>query len=100
MMAIANPIPKGGRSERPFLCRRLPGLLSRGFPNPQAANGRSADWEIGDTAGWETCGTPAQAAYKVQAVAQPSRSTPAGQTQVGWQLIIDYDPVAAIMFRK
>ena len=44
--------------------RKLPGLLSRRFPNPHAvANRRRSDWQrfadlkIGDTAGLETCGT-------------------------------------------
>jgi hydrogenase maturation protein HypF len=31
--------------------------LPPGNPTPPPV-GRSADWEIGDTAGWETCGTP------------------------------------------
>jgi hypothetical protein len=41
-------------------CRRLPSLLARGFPNPQAvANPSSSNWqrtadlEIGDAAGLE-----------------------------------------------
>ena len=44
--------------------RRLPSLLCRGVPNPLAVAAptrssfrRSADLEIGDTAGLETCGT-------------------------------------------
>ncbi len=39
--------------------RRGRAALCRGFPNPQTARTfrRSADWEIGDTAGLETCAT-------------------------------------------
>jgi len=59
------------RGERPSKAyRRLPSLLCRGFPNPQAYHDlthtlrpRSADLEIGDTAGLETCGTWAVLEY-------------------------------------
>jgi hypothetical protein len=57
-----------------FWWRRLPSLLPRGFPNrsryaqlARPAYEPSADWEIGDTAGWETCGTSAQIVCKILA---------------------------------
>jgi hypothetical protein len=41
-----------------FLWRRLPSLPSRGLPSPQPRGlPQSADWEIGGTAGLETCAT-------------------------------------------
>jgi hypothetical protein len=54
------------------LYRRLPNLLYRGFPNPQAVANpmrlkfpRPADLEIGDTADLEVCGT-GSAVYATQ----------------------------------
>jgi len=59
-------------------CRRLTSLLNRGFPNPQATGKptrsnwqRSADLEIGDTAGLETC---ANVVYRMRLAVSRAKS--------------------------
>jgi DNA-binding beta-propeller fold protein YncE len=59
-------------------------------PADHSVNGRArrserpADWEIGDTAGWETCGTPVPDAYKLK-------------DRVGARIAVQREPVAATL---
>jgi hypothetical protein len=76
------PLQPPGRSGL-FCAADFPVCCLAGFPTrrrhvqrTRPAHGRPADWEIGDAAGLETCGTSPQAAYQVQPWPPPSGPLP------------------------